>query len=333
MAELHKGWAALTFALLTLGVFAGGGVVGWWIASDRATELPEYTRAENAAEPAANAEVDEESSAAPEVTMPDLRGIPLTDARQVLADVGVAPDLIAVDNAPAAGPEGVVVAQDPVFGYDAVDGATLQVSVGTGVPDVVGQTAEEAVAQLQQLGAQVELAQRYEADAVAGAPIDVEPAPGTRLPEVVSLVIATAPAEVTLNELNAVDGFCYRRTRAIEGIDYEGSVTCRSRAGRDREYAWLLDRAVSDVSGVLGIPDTADTTTTATVEILADGISVRSYDLRYGEAQEFELDASGVLRLTLIITNTGGPRRGQVLLGAVTLSGDPALMESLGRGQ
>ena len=118
-----------------------------------------------ATDPGAGSEAEEGSvvqvvvSTGPEqVDVPDVVGDPEAEARDAVEEAGLEANVVEVFSEQ---PEGVVVAQSPATGrVDVGSTVRLNVSKGTGrvtVPDLVGETAEAATQQLEQidLGANV----------------------------------------------------------------------------------------------------------------------------------------------------------------------------------
>jgi len=88
------------------------------------------------------------------LAVPDVTGLPLTDAEQKLMANGFK---VEVKRVGSSKPKGIVVSQEPVAGVSAVSGTTVKLTVSSAVkpvvvPRLVGQTQGAAVAALTKLG-------------------------------------------------------------------------------------------------------------------------------------------------------------------------------------
>ena len=88
------------------------------------------------------------------LAVPDVTGLPLTDAEQKLMSSGFK---VEVKRVGSSKPKGIVVSQEPVAGVSAVSGTTVKLTVSSAVkpvvvPRLVGQTQGAAVAALTKLG-------------------------------------------------------------------------------------------------------------------------------------------------------------------------------------
>ena len=88
------------------------------------------------------------------LAVPDVTGLPLTDAEQKLMANGFK---VEVKRVASSKPKGIVVSQEPVAGVSAVSGTTVKLTVSSAVkpvvvPRLVGQTQGAAVAALTKLG-------------------------------------------------------------------------------------------------------------------------------------------------------------------------------------
>jgi eukaryotic-like serine/threonine-protein kinase len=123
------------------------------------------------------------SEGRPPVDVPDVLGLPLADARQVLADAGL--ELVVAEEVfDDTAPEGTVIATTPGPTTEVRRGDTVEAVVSLGpapvdVPDVRGQSEQEATAALSALGLRVEVVY---VDTIipfrAGRVDDQEPSPG-----------------------------------------------------------------------------------------------------------------------------------------------------------
>ena len=300
---------------LLAGLLGAGFLIGWAAGSDQ-----------DLVETAPGQQVDE--SAVPdrsgEIEMPDVRGLAMADARQVITDAGVPASSITTEDAPAAGEPGIVIAQDPVYG-EAVGGqVVLTGSTVARVPKIDGREATDVLDDLEELGAQVQTVSRYEPDAVVGSVVSIEPAPGQPLTDastVVKVVIAAAPGEVSLADLAIQDGYCGVDEDSMNGHHYAELVTCEADRSYPETAVWIIDRAATLLTGTIGVPDSAEPRTSMHVEILGDRTVLATYDVDYGSTQKISVDLTGVLRLSVRVrSNTND--YGTAGLGAAKLLGD-----------
>lgn len=128
--------------------------------------------------------------------VPDVVGQPVTDARAALRAAGLVP---AVFRVPGPEPKGTVTAQKPLAGKTVSRGSQVRINVSSGpgatgptttasgavtVPDVVGQTQQEATATLREAGFRVRATTVDTGDASQnGTVVDEQPAAGTRAPQ------------------------------------------------------------------------------------------------------------------------------------------------------
>ena len=112
----------------------------------------------------------------------DLIGLTLTDARNLLASVGLT--IAAIDAVPSDKAIGTVLSVDPVGGstLTAGMGVTLQIANGNvAVPNLVGQSAIQARTTLTQAGFLMREINSYDADQTVGIVLAQAPAPDTQL--------------------------------------------------------------------------------------------------------------------------------------------------------
>ena len=124
------------------------------------------------------------SSGAKLVEVPSVVGLQQDLAESALRDAGLIPDIEQRDSDE---PEGEVIAQDPAGGSTVKKHTTVTVVVSTGagsaiVPNVVGQSKDEARADLKDAGLSVRIVKRTTSDPNEdGQVLEQSPAAGTRL--------------------------------------------------------------------------------------------------------------------------------------------------------
>ncbi len=156
-------------------------------------------------DPGAGREVDPNStvtlnvSAGPEaVTVPDLRGKTLDEARGLLADLDLEVGKVTKTDAPDVA-ENEVISSDPAGGSQAAPGSKVNIEVGTGkveVPNVVGMTQSEAQNALSKVGLQSQSSFTQTDSAAEGTVIKQDPGNGKSVDSgsTVEITVAQAPA-------------------------------------------------------------------------------------------------------------------------------------------
>lgn len=305
-------WWSLS-AILAFGLAVGGaGVVGGWFLA-REVNVGAVPSQVQVVEVPVVETIDE-------MTMPDVRGLNGTAAEQALVDSGFDAKNISLNEVEWAGETGLVIAQRPVVG-DIADGEiTLDVSVETTMPDVVGLSATQAIAQLQTLGVDPEVEEQFALDQRTGTVLTASVEAGQPLPDAVTLNVAQVGASMFLSTLGQEERNCSSSDARIDGSEFPNSLTCRS-GYRDEPSVgfWLLDRHAMVIAGTIGIDDRGDDTASGTVTFIGDGTELGTYSVTYAQPQEVSLNVDGVLRLEIVVT---APDRGEVRLGNFLIKGD-----------
>ena len=283
----HALWLARTALAVTL---VGTGFTGGWFAgSERSLVEAEASRKDTPDRTFVSSDV---------ASMPDLRGLGLRDAQQILADLGIAASEVSTVDQPAAGPSGLVVGQSPVFGYSVEGLVTLNISRPAKVPEFVGRSATDVLADLDELGAETETVTQYVPGVPPGSVASISPAPGTPLPVAVRVVIAAEPESRPLVEVAAVEDNCSIDDDSLDGQTYRELLVCET----DRypiNQTWVIKKAATTLAGIVGVPDTTEPGSAVEVQLLADGTLRRTLTVGYGQTVPFRIDVTGVLRLTL----------------------------------
>lgn len=290
-------FAAATIAALVLGAAGGGFVAGWTLSGEIEARKP---ATENTV---VEVEVPSYSSLG-QVPMPDIRGLDEAAAREVLADAGIPPEVVAVSTREAAGQENVVVEQTPAFGTTNPTAVTLVLSAPALVPQVDGVDAATLVASLGVLGADVELVTAYVPGAAAGTALSITPAPGEPLPTHVTLTVAEASSSIYLDDLDIVDGQCSSTSAQLNGVTYANSLGCSADAD-GKETSWVVSRVADSLEATVGVSDDGDPTARVRVEVLADGVLVGSIEAGYGAPAALVAPVTGALRVTIRTTLLG----------------------------
>lgn len=313
--------------LVVAGTYGGGVATGWYLADRQAAERPSDSTTEVV-------EIEVPAFDTADAVMPDVRGLDRETAFQVLVDAGVPRDTVSVESRPAAGTPGVVIEQEPAFGTADPANARVVISTEAVVPEAVGRPDEDVLAELEELGVQVDLAYRYVPGETPGTVLSTSSEEGEPLPAQLTVEVAAAPSSVFIAELDPVEGGCREDTAMVDGRAYDVSLRCS--VGVDpRESAWVLGRTAESVSGTVGVPDDADPDVSVSVEVVADGDVLETVTAGYGEPSELDVSVVDVLRLTLrlsLVEAEDGPARGEVVLGDLRLVGEAEALDALIEG-
>jgi hypothetical protein len=318
----NRRWFIIAGVLLAVavGVFGGGFATGWIASNHLVTEIPSGVAPTATPGPSFNA-----YSAS--VLMPDVRGMKPDDAKQVLADAGIDVATVSVTSRASAGTSGLVIAQVPAFGASAPARVSLVVSSPATVPNVVGGDTASVIIVLTALGAQVQRVSIYVPGAPVGKVTQIEPAAGSPLPELVTLTVTTAPSSVNLATINPAGDCEEADTATADGTDFKDAVTCTSSPDGD-SGSWALNQLVGTVTGTLGIADSEDGNSSATVQILADGKVLGTFAVAYGTPTNFTLNTPGVTQLTVTSVSSSGSGP-EVVIGNFTALGSSANIATL----
>src|SRR6187401_1947278 len=140
------------------------------------------------------------------VAVPDLVGLSADDAAAALEDAGLTGDPAEAYDAGV--PEGMVVSQDPAPDTELAAGSAVSYVVSQGpapvaVPDLVGLSADDAAAALEDAGLTGDPAEAYDAGVPEGMVVSQDPAPDTEVPagSGVNYVLSRGPAPVAVPDL------------------------------------------------------------------------------------------------------------------------------------
>jgi len=157
------------------------------------------------------------------VSVPDVRGATLDDARRTLAAVDLTLERGSVLPHPHT-PEGSVLAQSPLPGQETVAGTPVRVTISAGaarrtIPNLDGMPADGAARALEAAGFEV-VFDEVEHDRPAGTVLAVQPSPGSQVqvPTTVRLRISTGPPHVTVPDVTGMDQDEARRVLEESGL-------------------------------------------------------------------------------------------------------------------
>ena len=139
-----------------------------------------------------------------ESTVPAVTGLSQQRAEAEVRDAGLEPEATRQESTR---PEGIVIAQNPDPGEEVDEGSTVRLVVSTGpprgtVPNVVGETQSEAVADLTDAGFKADVAEAF-SDKKVGIVVAQEPKGGAKLEEdaTVALTVSKGGKPVTVPDV------------------------------------------------------------------------------------------------------------------------------------
>jgi serine/threonine-protein kinase len=218
------------------------------------------------------------STGLPRVAIPSVVDKSATEAVADLTRAGLKAKLRQV---PSAKPAGTVLAQDPPAETKVETGTLVHLNISKGpqpvaVPDVRGQTIDQASSQLQALGFQVALT-TVESDQPANTVIDQAPPGGQSAGKgsVVSLTVSKGPKSSTVPDVTSTDIGSATSTLAASGFKWkierqdvsdpnlDGTVLTQSPNGGEQAKPGTV--VVLTVGHLNQTPTTTNTTTTTTI--------------------------------------------------------------------
>ena len=227
------------------------------------------------------------------LTVPDVIGRESSTAAQILQNRGFEVDIVPVVNGDV--PRDQVAAQDPRPNTEANEGSVVTITVSTGpgeaaVPQVAGQTQEEAEQALQEAGFEPKVARAYSDDVRNGRVIETSPAEGSTIERgsTVTLRVSRGPEQIEVpdvtgeteeNARSAIENAGLRVGEVTEeASDAEtGTVTAQSpKAGDSVDRDTAIDLTVAAPTPV---PDVVDMTEEEAQDALEEaGFEVRVRD-------------------------------------------------------
>jgi hypothetical protein len=312
--------------LVVVGLLAGGVFIGTLV-SHLLTRQPAALQVTVAgAETAIDADPTATTTTIP-TNMPDLIGLDELGAREALADAGVDTATLRVESRPYVGEPGRVIEQRPTRGTTAPRDLVLVLSSPATVPDLRGKTDSEARAALDALGMTVSQVARYDATVPEGSVIGTDPVPGSPAPGTVQLLVSSAPAQILIDQLDAVDSGCSTGAHSVNGVTHDHALTCSpGTTTSPRTQAYIVARDINRFRAEVGQDDTADPDTIIHFEVRADGRVVASGDVAYGTTIPVDVDITGALRLELGVTVVS--EAGSCCTSARLVFADPTLIGS-----
>ncbi len=291
-------------------LLAGGVVAGWAAANSLAVADQDRAIAETLVISLPDLSADAS------VRMPDVRGLSEQSARQTLVDAGLPAAAVAVIEQPAAGAPGRVIQQTPVFGTVNPATVSLVVSTGAEVPAAVGWPAADAVNELRSLGTRVEQVKVYEPGAAVGTVTAISPAPGTALPEVVTVYIADTPSTRLLTDFDRLRGSGSTRTDYLHlGQRFDtGMELSAAQNASATGTSWNLEGRATTIEGSAAVAEGEDASFAAQLVVLGDGNELARLDLTSTTPTPFLWDVRGVQTVTIVVVTAGTARTGDIVL-------------------
>lgn len=267
----------------------------------------------------------DEATAGGNQAMPSILGLEIDVARQVLADAGLATVVIETDSRPSAGPAGSVVTQNPQAGTTGVDAIAVTLSSPVLIPDIVGSSLTDARAQLEQIGAVVQVEPIIDPTLPASSVRDVYPPEGSETPSVVKLTVVDVGDALTLADVGTVSssGCSTVDSAVLGGTSVGSSVSCTPGSARAGYVEYALSRNSTAMDALVGTDDRGGTGN-ARVRLIGDGRELAAVDTGLGRTTPIRLDTRGVLRLRVEVSGSSGSDAPDVILGDARLMGTPA---------
>lgn len=278
--------------LATCGTFLSAAYVGWWL-HDRNPGRP---LAVDVNRPVTV--INESGRAAG--TVPNVLGLDLDTARQVMIDAGIDPAKVTRRATPYAGAQGVIVDQQPSPGAPRPRAVVLGTSTPAKMPAVVGRQVGVARRTLADLGARVIVRSRYAPGKAEGLVLGSRPRMGALLPDDATLTVAEAPSSVFLDQLEAITDECEAQEKlTIGGRDVQHAISCAPTKGYSETMEYVLNKRVGRFEATIGLGDRGGDTAPVTFRVTVDRVTVFTRTLSFGESARVSLPIEGALRVRL----------------------------------
>ncbi|QTE30330.1 PASTA domain-containing protein [Pengzhenrongella sicca] len=234
--------------------------------------------------------------------MPNVLGLDSATAQRALLDAGVS-TTVTFAARPAAGPNDVVVAQDPVGGQTTSGAVVLTLSTSATVPELVGANLADARAALEALGAVVQVTRSVDPNQTEGLVLSVDPASGQKVPAVVTVVVADPGDALTLASVNMADhsGCGTTSNITVNGAAVQDSVKCTLNDSDSSFADWVLAREAVAFEATVGTSDQG-ATGSAHLRVVGDDRVLLDTIVMYGTSSQVRLDVRDVLRLHVEVT-------------------------------
>lgn len=300
-------------------LLSAAAVILWWPPTTTTYEvLPPVTEAEG------------EAVTAGPIFTPDVIGLDTTTARRVLVDAGLSGDMTIIDT-PAAGPEGIIRAQNPEPGGVA-DPVEIFVSAAVDIPELAGMTIDDARTALEDYDVQIRLVREVDPSVDSGQVLNSEPAAGEPLPTIIELTISDEGSWVWLNNVSVNDreGSCASINDLVAaGVRFDVALECTEPSTNDGFLEYSLDGRAIRISGSLTLRDAAPDSQMS-VTITGDGVELGAFTLSPRQIEDYSFGITGVDRLRFTWSDNEIEDELPILVIAEPrLHGDPDLIEGL----
>lgn len=263
--------------------------------------------------------------------MPSVTGLPADTLRVVLRDAGAADVQVVTNTAPAPGPPGRIIAQDPAAGAQITGTVTVTTSTPMVMPDVTGKDFTAVRTDLQRQGAVVRVTPVITPGAKVGTVLASIPKAGGTVPTVVTLSVADAGQALSLADLGSQDSSdCNRSSSITLGAQSDlAGLECTPPGAGVAFAEYALDGNALSLAFVLGY-DASAGRGSATVRVLGDGKQLARLTVSDAPAAH-RIDVTGVstLRIEVTGTATSADNPPVVGFGDAVLQGQPAQIDAL----
>lgn len=232
--------------------------------------------------------------------MPDVVGLTVQQALEALADVGLDPGAVAVEERPWVGEVGRVVVQQPVRGTSDPDEVLLSVAEEASTPDIVGLSSADARAALEEIGVRAQVSEVAAPGVEPGTVVATQPGAGEPVVTDMVIDVAARPSAIYLDALVPLEGSCREDAAEVAGRSLDRSVVCQLRANRGEVSAsYQLNGDVERFEAIVGQSDRTDLGAIVLVRVAVDGQDVAGVELGFGASEELIVPVDGALRLTI----------------------------------
>ena len=236
------------------------------------------------------------------VSLPDVTGLRLSDARSRLRKAGFT-DISVVDEA-SSETAGTVLSMDPSSGARIGKGVTITLTVAkkaTSMPDVTGESLSDATARLEGLGLTVKTSDVLDDTKTDGTVLTQDPTAGSAIGSEVTLTVARRSVSTFLADLTPVQGSVDTGPANVLGIPYAHAVELGARSGGEFiEYD--LGLHYRRLQGMIGLRDDSGSSDQVKIEVFGNGRLLFSQVMAIAQVAPLDVDVTGVLRLKLSAT-------------------------------
>jgi hypothetical protein len=176
------------------------------------------------------------------------------------------------------------------------------------------------IATSQRLSAPLRIVNVYQPDNPIGTPLSVTPTPGAPTPAILTVVLSENPPSVRLDALDSTDGYYNPSGRTIAGTLYDSALARRA-LSRGHGYGFAMSCKAATLAAKVGISDSADPHSSASVTVVRDGVDAETIELAYGSLARLSIGVRDIINLELLASSD----QDSVPLSSVdgVISGDP----------